>query len=178
MNGGEPESSAALDNVVAKVQQRVRHYLDKTVVWPKGRWGTAFASLLFFAIRVKVREGFYLVAYALALYLLNILVGFLSPAEDPSDGITLPQNEQEFRPFTRKLPEFKAWVQAQKALALSIFATFFRVFDMPVFWPILLVYFLFLFAVTMRRQVAHMIQHKYVPFSWGKQSYKELTRGK
>ena len=68
-------------------------------------------------------------------------------------GITLPQNEQEFRPFTRKLPEFKAWVQAQKALALSIFATFFRVFDMPVFLPILLVYFLFLFAVTMRRQV-------------------------
>jgi hypothetical protein len=177
MNGGEPQS-AALDNVVAKLQQRFRHYLDKTVVWPKARWVSAATSLLVFGIRVKVREGFYLVAYALALYLLNILVGFLSPAEDPSEGITLPQNEQEFRPFTRKLPEFKAWVQAQKALALSIFATFFRVFDMPVFWPILLVYFLFLFAVTMRRQVSHMIQHKYVPFSWGKQTYREITRGK
>ena len=88
----------------------------------------------------------------------------------------MPQNEEEFRPFSRKLPEFKAWVQAQRALTLSLLATLFRFMDLPVFWPILLIYFVFLFAVTMRRQIAHMVQHKYVPFSFGKQTYKELTK--
>jgi hypothetical protein len=31
--------------------------------------------------------------------------------------------------------------------------TFFSIFDIPVFWPILLIYFLALFAMTMKRQV-------------------------
>ena len=47
--------------------------------------------------------------------------------------------------------------------------TFFTAFDVPVFWPILLLYWLFLFILTMKRQVLHMIKYKYVPFSVGKQ---------
>jgi len=36
--------------------------------------------------------------------------------------------------------------------------TFFRFFDVPVFWPILLLYFLMLFGMTMKKQISHMIQ--------------------
>ncbi len=49
--------------------------------------------------------------------------------------------------------------------------TFFSMFDVPVFWPILLVYFVALFGLTMRNQIAHMLKHKYIPFSWGKARY-------
>jgi hypothetical protein len=48
--------------------------------------------------------------------------------------------------------------------------TFFPVFDVPVFWPILLMYFLVLFFVTMKRQIKHMIKYRYVPFSFGKKA--------
>ena len=41
-------------------------------------------------------------------------------------------------------------------------------FDVPVFWPILLMYFLVLFFVTMKRQIKHMIKYRYIPFSFGK----------
>ena len=47
--------------------------------------------------------------------------------------------------------------------------TFFSVFDVPVFWPILLCYWIVLFVLTMKRQIMHMIKYKYVPFSFGKQ---------
>jgi hypothetical protein len=47
--------------------------------------------------------------------------------------------------------------------------TFFSVFDVPVFWPILLCYWIVLFVLTMKRQILHMIKYKYVPFSMGKQ---------
>lgn len=47
--------------------------------------------------------------------------------------------------------------------------TFFSVFDVPVFWPILLSYWVVLFVLTMRRQISHMIKYRYVPFSTGKQ---------
>jgi hypothetical protein len=49
--------------------------------------------------------------------------------------------------------------------------TFFEIFDIPVFWPILLLYFIILFVITMKKQIAHMIKYKYVPFSWGKTKY-------
>jgi hypothetical protein len=50
--------------------------------------------------------------------------------------------------------------------------TFFEVFDVPVFWPILLLYFFVLFFVTMKRQIKHMIKHRYVPWSFGKPAYQ------
>jgi hypothetical protein len=39
----------------------------------------------------------------------------------------------------------------------------------PVFWPILLMYWVVLFFITMKRQIRHMIKHRYLPFSMGKQ---------
>lgn len=39
--------------------------------------------------------------------------------------------------------------------------TFFEFFDVPVYWPILLLYFLSLFVLTMKRQIRHMIKHRY-----------------
>lgn len=51
--------------------------------------------------------------------------------------------------------------------------TFFDLFNIPVFWPILLVYFLALFGLTMKKQIAHMRKHGYVPWSFGKKTYSD-----
>lgn len=42
-------------------------------------------------------------------------------------------------------------------------------FDVPVFWPILLCYWLVLLFLTMKRQIMHMVKYKYLPFNLGKQ---------
>jgi len=55
-----------------------------------------------------------------------------------------------------------------KAFCIAFVMTFFSAFDVPVFWPILLFYWVVLFTLTMRRQISHMIKYKYVPFSFGK----------
>lgn len=60
---------------------------------------------------------------------------------------------------------------ATKATVIAIVCSFFSIFDIPVFWPILLVYFCILFAITMRRQIKHMIKYRYIPFDWGKKNY-------
>ena len=56
-------------------------------------------------------QGFYIVSYALGIYNLNLLLGFLTPQIDPEmEGPTLPnKGSDEFRPFVRRLPEFKFW---------------------------------------------------------------------
>lgn len=76
------------------------------------------------------------------------------------------------RPFARRLPEFKFWYSCTRAVIIAFFMTFFEIFDVPVFWPILLLYFIVLFFITMKRQIKHMIKYKYLPFSFGKQKYQ------
>ena len=58
-----------------------------------------------------------------------------------------------------------------RATWIAFLMTFFNMFDIPVFWPILLMYFIVLFFLTMKRQIKHMIKHKYIPFSFGKPKY-------
>jgi hypothetical protein len=133
--------------------------------------------MLFFT-RIFVAQGWYIgmpysskvrftglmlwsaVAYSLGIYLLNLFLAFLQPKFDPSneaidnemeDGTAggLPtKQDEEFRPFIRRLPEFKFWHSATRAIAIAFFCTWFPIFDVPVFWPVLVVYWLILFALT------------------------------
>jgi hypothetical protein len=99
------------------------------------------------------------VAYSLGIYLLNLFLAFLSPKFDPSleqdegmeDGAVggLPtKEEEEFRPFVRRLPEFKFWYSTTKAIAIGFLCSWFEIFNLPVFWPVLVVYWLILFGLT------------------------------
>jgi hypothetical protein len=138
----------------------------------------------------------------LGIYLLNIFLAFISPKFDPSlelddgEGVEdgsgaggLPTKEEdEFRPFVRRLPEFKFWFSATRAIAISVVCSFFTAFDLPVFWPVLVMYWMILFFLTstccfytqndmmltfdiVRRQIQHMIKYRYVPFTVGKVRY-------
>ncbi|KAK4477115.1 hypothetical protein RD792_016325, partial [Penstemon davidsonii] len=61
------------------------------------------------------------------------------------------------------------WYAITKAFCVAFAMTFFSMFDVPVFWPILLCYWLVLFVLTMKRQIMHMMKYKYLPFNIGKQ---------
>merc|ERR1712085_148166 len=141
------------------------------------RWITFLILLFILSLRIYVIQGFFIVAYGLGIFLLNNFIAFLSPLDDPLEsGPTLPKTgdeAKEFRPFARRLPEFKFWLGCTRGTLTSFVMPFFSVFDIPVFWPILLLYFCILFFMTMKRQIMHMYKHKYVPISWGKSKYKD-----
>eukprot|EP00210_Caulerpa_lentillifera_P009021 g8610.t1 len=134
------------------------------------------AVLLYF-IRVYFLEGFYIVTYGLGIFNLNLLLGFISPQVDPEqDGMDLPKTStDEFKPFVRKLPEFKFWYACIRSVLIGLTMTFFPVFDVPVFWPLLLFYWIVLFLATMKRQIRHMFKYRYVPFTMGKKKYKNRS---
>merc|ERR1711991_99458 len=130
--------------------------------------------MLLFFVRIYVAEGFYIVCYALFIYLLNVFIHFITPKANPdTDGPILPQGtEDEFRPFERKLPEFKFWWACVRATIIAFLFTITRVTDIPVYWPILLIYFIVLFALTMKKEITKWIQLGYVPWSRKKLSSK------
>ena len=144
----------------------------------KTRWAVFCVLLCLYFIRVYLAQGWYIITYGLGIFILNKFIGFLTPQVDPDmEGPTLPMSEAEgkkggeYRPFSRKVPEFKFWYASTRAVVIALFLAMFRMFDIPVFWPILLLYWFVLFFMTMKKQIEHMIKHKYVPWSTGKTKY-------
>jgi hypothetical protein len=97
-----------------------------------------------------------------------LFLAFLQPKFDPSNeamdnemedgsagGLPTKQDE-EFRPFIRRLPEFKFWYSATRAITIGFVCTWFKVFDVPVFWPVLVIYWLILFALTSKSLISEI----------------------
>jgi hypothetical protein len=109
--GPSSSSSGRLAAVSHRLSQRLQIILDRSSPHTAGRWVALVLVTLAYALRVWYLRGFYIVSYGLGIYNLNLLLGFLTPQFDPeSDGPELPTKaDQEFRPFVRRLPEFKFW---------------------------------------------------------------------
>lgn len=156
--------------------QLYQSYLDKCTPYTTYRWVSSGVLLTLFFLRIVLSQGWYIgffslfpsfvlwqlkfnpVCYSLGIYLLNLFLAFLQPKFDPSlsqdEGLedgesSLPtKQDEEFRPFIRRLPEFKFWHAATRAIAISFVCTWFSIFNVPVFWPVLVVYFIILFSLT------------------------------
>lgn len=158
-------------------------FMDRITPHLVPRWCFSSIALLLFLARVIIYEKWYVICYGLGIYYLNLLIDFLSPRIDPEfrasqedldpdSGPSLPTRvNDEFRPFIRRLPEYKFWYMGTKATLISLFLSMFDMLDLPVFWPILLLYFFVLTFLTLRRQIQHMYKHHYVPWTTGKRRY-------
>ncbi|QHO49066.1 Protein RER1A [Arachis hypogaea] len=118
--------AAAISRWKFEVSRQYQHLLDKTTPHVLNRWLGTLAVAFVYALRVYLIQGFYVVSYGLGIHLLNLLIGFLSPQVDPeiqslSEGPTLPtRSNDEFRPFVRRLPEFKFWVRTRQLSLVCI----------------------------------------------------------
>jgi hypothetical protein len=204
IRGGLPEEKNVFDAIKENTNVYARRWqalLDRSTPHTMERWLGTVTLFILFSLSVVVRQGWYIVMYALCIYILNLFLAFLQPRFDPSlaedlaaddveegapglpgserpkssdgirgllSGFSSSNDDEEFRPFIRRLPEFKFWYSATKAVVISLLCTITRATDVPVYWPILLIYFCVLFALTMRRQIQHMIKYKYIPFDLGK----------
>lgn len=172
---------------IQRLNVTYQKYLDQSVPYTTRRWVGFGVLLSLFFLRVIFAQGWYIICYGLSIYLLNLFLAFLTPKFDPSleqemknetmeegfqEGVSSREEEDEFKPFIRRLPEFKFWHNATRAVIISLFLTFWSFFDIPVFWPILLMYFIILFALTMRKQIQHMVKYRYLPFDFGKVKYR------
>ncbi|KAL6928157.1 hypothetical protein ACO0SA_002889 [Hanseniaspora valbyensis] len=193
----EETNNNPIQQYLQLVKTSYQSYLDKSTPHLKYRWSVFGAFFVVFFIRIITLHGFYVVCYGYSIFLLNQFLLFLSPKfdmtlqqEQTNDALEAGEeeynddsmlykksiNEKEFRPFIRKLPEFKFWYKAMVGVILSLSLTLFSIFDLPVFWPILVAYFILLTFLTMRAQIQHMIKYKYIPFDLGKKKYNNKAK--
>ncbi|EDO07741.1 Rer1 (ER retrieval) family protein [Babesia bovis T2Bo] len=180
-------------------RQAILDYISTHIVL---RWIYFVILFYVFWYRVIAYASHFVIAYMYAVYALNSVIRFLTPLdfqdlcaahEAAHGGTILPSSEgnrteitlekmrhpdtvYEFRPFLRDMNEFTFWLCLVRATYVALFCMLFDALDVPVFWPLLVVYFVGLFALTMREQLENMIKYKYVPFNIGKRTYGSITR--
>eukprot|EP00055_Hartaetosiga_balthica_P003043 m.6240 g.6240 ORF g.6240 m.6240 type:complete len:202 (+) comp2564_c0_seq1:93-698(+) len=186
MVDGNGKKSSFLEKLTKTFLMRYRVFRDAITPMVIPRWVFFALSLVGFTVRIWITSGWYIVAYGLGIFLLSQMIDFLTPKFNPTsidlettggegNDMTLPttsQDEEEFRPFVRKLPEWKFWMKSQSAVLFACALTLTQETNIPVFWPILVLYFFILLILTMKERIAHMIKYKYVPFSVGKPKHK------
>ena len=171
------EKNISEKNIFEKINYYLELLKDKTIIYKFQRWLLVLILLLIYLIRMILTNGYYALTYCIGIHFLNSFIGFISPLEDPEDNLNeensfLPQrNNEEFKPFQRKVKEYQFWNVMFFTLLIGIILTFFDSFDIPVFWPLLLVYFILIFILTMKNQIRHMIKYNYLPWDAGKVNY-------
>ena len=107
----QPPNPLTSSTTYRKLERTYKYWVDKSVPHIWGRWLVLLVLIALYGIRIYFVKGFYIVTYAMGIYTLNLLLGFLTPQIDPDmEGPTLPsKGNEEFRPFVRRLPEFKFW---------------------------------------------------------------------
>ncbi|KAF5961357.1 hypothetical protein HYC85_002566 [Camellia sinensis] len=59
--------------------EQYQHLLDKSTLHVLHRWITFAAIVTIYIIKVYLVQGFYIMSYGLRIYILNLLIGFISP---------------------------------------------------------------------------------------------------
>ena len=189
-NEEEQKSSTEINNesiadktFFQKIDLYYNSIKDKIIIYKAERWGVVGVLAIIYFSRMFRTKGFYALTYCIGIHFLNSFIGFISPLEDPEEeGLNngdsyLPQkSNEEFRPFQRKVKEYAFWSMMFWTFLFAIPMTFFEAFNIPVFWPLLLVYFILIFFLIMRRQIKHMIKYKYLPWDSGKKTYSHTSQ--
>ena len=191
-NEEEKKSASDLNNIsldqksfFQKMDIYYNSIKDKIIIYKAQRWGVVAFLAVFYFIRMFRTKGYYALTYCIGIHFLNSFIGFISPLDDPEEDQLnngdsyLPQkNNEEFRPFQRKVKEYSFWSMMFWTFLIAIPMTFFEAFNIPVFWPLLLVYFILIFFLIMRRQIKHMIKYNYLPWDTGKKNYGKVPSQK
>ena len=186
-NEGEKKSSAEINNesvadksFCKKINIYFNYVRDKLIIFKLQRWILIIILTIIYLFRMFWTKGYYALTYCIGIHFLNSFIAFISPLDDPEEDLPedishLPQNRnEEFRPFQRKLREYNFWRVMFWTLIIAIPCTFSEAFNLPVFWPLLLFYFILIFFLVMKRQIMHMIKYKYLPWDTGKKTYTRI----
>ncbi|KAK7045541.1 hypothetical protein VNI00_007373 [Paramarasmius palmivorus] len=163
-SGVEPSPIQNISATYTRLSRQYQQVLDRWTPHTLYRWLATGGLLTIFMLRIVFAQG--------PRFDPSLQEDLLADEiEGGGDSSPLPsQRDDEFRPFVRRLPEWQFWLSATRATIIALLCTLSEIFDVPVYWPILVIYFFTLFALTMRRQIQHMIKYRYVPFDIGRKA--------
>lgn len=150
-----------------------QHLRDKISPFPTYRWAVTGVLALLYVIRLINIKSHAVITYCALVYLLHAFILFATPKDNsipsPFENSTneeednyIPSNiDNDFKPYVRRLPEYDFWVFTSEIVGVSYFLTFFSFTSIPVFVPILIIYFVFILLMTFWKLYKHSRKFQY-----------------
>jgi len=147
-----------LKELRSRARRTFQTFLNVATPFVLYRWLGCAALALLFGLRIYLLHKFYLVTYGVAIYQVQLLIYFTSPKDDAlTGGPILPTSSDEktggASVMLRKLDEFSFWFYACRSMLVGLCLTLIPYFDIPVFWPILVMYFLILLGYSCKARI-------------------------
>ena len=115
-------------------------YLDKLQSYKGSRWGFLITIICLYLLRVSIIGEYYLVTYVIVSSMLKQVHVDDEIVDDIVDAPVLHVNfPGELKPFIWKIHEFNLWRNCTVAMIIGGSCTFFDVFNIDIFWPLLVV---------------------------------------
>lgn len=161
-------------------KRHCRNWLDRSVPYPFERW-LMLALLTAYVLYRIVAYDFLAILFLWGLYILYLLVQFYTPSglpdpdEDTFDPQTTMEDEvplnlfegyttpAEDRPLLRTMNEFSLWKNILMTMGASWVGTLSDIFKLPVYWPFLFIYFVWLIGLAVHKHIRHMRKYGYSP---------------
>lgn len=165
-NGG-PAARKTFTTLKASIERNFRIYMDKIVPFTAPRWG-GFGLLVFlFLLRVFLAGGYYVICYGVFIHILYLTVLVITPRADMEEKLDamIPEHQREKPVFVPKVGEFTVWKQMTRVVLIGFVLSMMPFLDLPVYVPVLVLYFFALVGIQVGTRVQHMIKYKYVPWN-------------
>lgn len=137
----------------------------------KFRWVTTAVLAFLYFCRAFLVGGFPLVTYFMSIRILFLALTMITPSEPISEQLPTTNRDDECRPFVPVNDEFIVWKSITATIAIAFTASFFRLFHIPAYWPILFFYVLVLTISCVGAEVSKMVRFGYVPWTSGKKKF-------
>ena len=157
-------------NTIESLNQLLKDKLSGEV---QLRWGIFAFALIIYLLRVMIKNSHHIITYAVGIYLIQGFILFATPkmknTEDPFETLTEEQIAEEQKnfdgPFIRNLSEYDFWLFYMRVIIVSFILTFFNFLDIPVFVPLLILYFCIMVVATLAKLMQHQKIYKYNPWT-------------
>ena len=164
---------------------RVFYYslVGRLVLYPRARWLCTLLLVTAYIYNAQ-RASYDVATYLIGFYLLQLLLSYYTPQgveDEPqesqsdyyylgSEEFIVPEGAEEEatgvergedKPLLRSMGELQVWERATFAFIMGLVCTYFKMLQIDVFWPLLLVYFLVLVVYTLQKILKTMEKHRY-----------------
>jgi hypothetical protein len=159
--------------VITKGLRIIQSLIDRTTLFPTQRWLVLGLVFLYFLYRI-IRYDYLGLLYFFGLYIIYLVVQYFTPSglPDPDDDtcedrigldeqLGVFESGERDRPVLRALDEFNLWKNLIGIGLLSLGCTMFELFLVPVYWPFLLTYFVWLIGLAVVKHHRHMELYGY-----------------
>ncbi|KAH0574488.1 RER1-like protein-retention of ER protein [Spironucleus salmonicida] len=125
-----------------KAKQQLKQLENLTAGFSLYRWIGTTVLTVFYLLFVLLTHSHYAIVYFLYIYILSAFIQFISPKTGDST-VALPVSTTDLadaKNYQREMCEFDFWFVATIWTFISLILSFFPFTDIPVFWPVLVLY--------------------------------------